>query len=162
MPLPIMTSPPFIPGLHGPIHVIVMFTSGALWPSVRNTMVILELKSPVIWPRVVRAAPGPNLQVETVDQEPSILWVIELDEQFFWRTCELKTDIFACDSSLTQDCVVKGLPAIIMELSQRPIFWCGTAVSAEAIPAAASAASAMANEYFIENPLIESARAYRV
>jgi len=55
------------------------------------------------------------------------LWVIELDEQFFLRICELKTDIFACDSSVTQDCVVKGLPPIVIELSHRPSFWCGNA-----------------------------------
>jgi hypothetical protein len=46
------------------------------------------------------------LQVEVLVQDPSKLCVIELDEQFFWRDCELNTDIFASDSSVTQDWVV--------------------------------------------------------
>jgi len=91
------------------------------------------------------------LQTEVLVQEPSILWVTELDEQFFWRICELKTDIFACDSSETHDCVVKGFPPNVIELSHRPSFWCGTGMSAEANPAAvtANAASATANECLI-------------
>lgn len=121
MPLPIQTSPPFMPGLHGPIHVIVMFTSGLSLPSVVSTIVILESKLPVICACVVRALP-PKVQVDALLQEPSMLWEIELDEQFFCRICALNTDIFACDSSLTQDCVVTGWPIIVMELSQRPSF----------------------------------------
>ena len=106
MPLAMMTSPPFMPGLHGPIHVIVIVVSGLLLPSANITIVYLALKSPVICACVVCAAPDPNLQVEVLDHDPSILCVIVLDEQFFRRICELNTDVFACDSSLTHDWVV--------------------------------------------------------
>ena len=47
MPLLMMTSPPCMPGLHAPIHVIVIVVSGVLLPSAVTTMVNLELKSPV-------------------------------------------------------------------------------------------------------------------
>jgi len=139
-----------MPGLHGPIQVIVMVVSGVLRPSAINTIVIFESKSPEMCACVVREAP-PNLQVDELVHEPSMLCVIELDEQFFWRICELKTDIFACDSSLTQDWVVKGFPIIIIELSQSPSFWCGTGVSAVAAPATVRTrpASAAESKFFM-------------
>src|ERR1700731_2049971 len=89
IPLAIQTSPPFMPGLHGTIHVIVIFISGVLLPFVYITIVILELKSPVSWARDVLSWP-PNVQVDVLVHEPSILWATWLDLQFFWRNCELK------------------------------------------------------------------------
>ena len=102
MPLLMMTSPPRIPGLHGPIHVIVMVNSGLVLPSEISTMVNLELKSPVTLERVVLVLP-PMSHVETLAHDPSALWVISLDLQFFCRICALKADIFASVAASIQD-----------------------------------------------------------
>ncbi len=131
-PLSMMTSPPRMPGLQGPIHVIVMCMSGRVLPSVVMSMAIFESKSPVTWARVVRTGPLPNEQFETEVQEPSKFRVAVLAVQFLRRVLALNTDILACDSSVTQDWVVIGLPIITMDDCQRPDFWCGGAWSARA------------------------------
>lgn len=84
-------------------------------------MVILELKSPVTCACDVRMF-CPNLHVEVLVQEPSMSCVIELDEQLFWRNCELKIDIFASEFGVTHDWVVKGLPIMVIVLSHKPGF----------------------------------------
>src|ERR1700742_4568618 len=101
-----MTSPPFMPGLQAPIHVMVMVVSGALLPSTVITMVTLELKSPLTCTWVVRVPPVGSLQVVVLFQDPSRPCETELDWQLVRRNCELKIDTFASDSGVTQDCEV--------------------------------------------------------
>jgi hypothetical protein len=149
MPLLMMTSPPFMPGLQGPIHVIVISVSGLVWPSNVIVIVILELKSPVMTACVVLTLPGVNSQVDVLVQLPSILCAIELDLQFFCRIPALKADIFASVAASMQDWVVKGFPSIIIELSQSPDLWCGTAISAAAMPDVTTATQASMTEFEI-------------
>jgi hypothetical protein len=128
-----------------------MVMAGRVLPSVVITSSTLELKSPVTCTRVVRGAPLPNVQVETEDHDPSPFRVAALAEQFFRRSCELNTESFAADSSLTQDWVRYGLPIIVMVVSHSPGFWRGTGAFAHAIVAAETptTANAKTNENLI-------------
>jgi hypothetical protein len=80
----------------------------------------LELKSPVVWERVVRAGPGPNLHVEELSQDPSMLCVLWFAVQFLFCASSPMRVCFASDAASMQYMVVLVCPIDVIEPCHRP------------------------------------------
>jgi hypothetical protein len=104
VPSLMMTSPPFWPGLQGPIRVETIVISGGALGGDRIVIVILESKSPLTSARDVLVTPGRSSHVVSDVQEPFGLRVICACWHLrLFDTSALKIDVRASDAASTQD-----------------------------------------------------------